>query len=266
MNIDFIRVFGFEPALIGMRNPMNSWSLSDSIFYDNHEKFNSLTKYGYAKTPEMPSIGERDIDLACKLIRSGTEHRKFLRQIMIWVRITAPRYLWQEIDTYKVATDKSANVRNSCSTMNKLGTVNLEQIDFEEPIEDNVLQHLNLLGEALRKTRKIKNKNKIKELRSKIKNDLPEGYLQQSMYMMSYETALSMIIHRETHRLNQWKIICNFLKELPYMNLFYDAAMFKKNKIRKIIEELDEISKSSELNQSIKNKITILRNELKITV
>lgn len=217
MNINRIRVFGFEPALIGMRNPMDSWMLSDSTFYEDGRKIINSTIFGPALIPEMPNIGEKDINLACKLIKRGNEHRKFLRQIIIWIEITAPRFLWQEIDTYKVAT-----VRNSCSTMNKICSTNIRQVDFEEPINANTIQYLNQLGELFRKATEKKNRN---ELRTKIKNNLPEGYLQKSMYMMNYETALSMIIQRENHRLNQWKEICDFLKNLPYMNLFYEAAM-----------------------------------------
>ena len=103
-------VFGFWAALRDMRNPMESWSKSDSRFGDSN------VDQGFrVKIPEFPEIGKNDLELACKLIKGGTEHRKFLRQIIINFVIEVPRYVWQEIDTYKVAT-----VRNSCSTMHKL--------------------------------------------------------------------------------------------------------------------------------------------------
>lgn len=247
MNIDFIRVFGFEPSLYGMRNPMESWEDIDSTYYVSSgtgagEKFWS-SEFGAMVVPERPKIGEKDLDLACRLVARGTEHRKFLRQIMVWVRLTVPRYVWQEVDTYKVST-----TRNSCSTMNKLGHVDLDQHDFEDPIPNDVLENLNVLAKVLRESKRERVKEGVRCSRVQLKNDLPEGYLQQAMYTMSYETALAMLLHRENHRLPQWRLgdggsICQFLMGLPYMKYFYKAATRKRDslkKARKLLRELSE--------------------------
>lgn len=240
MKIEQIRVFGFEPALEGMRNPMDSWGDSDSLFYEagHSEHWDSL--FGMMRVPEKPVIGPKDLELASKLIRRGTEHRKFLRQIMIWVRVTLPRYVWQELDTYKVAT-----TRNSCSTMNKLGHCDLDQYDFEDPIPDALLENINALAKVLREAKTTK--TDVRGARVQLKNDLPEGYLQRAMYTMSYETALSMLRQRESHRLPQWRLddegsLCQFLMGLPYMGHFYRASVFKRDSLKKARRMLRELA------------------------
>jgi hypothetical protein len=240
MKIDFVRVFGFEPSLHGMRNPMNSWADSDSMFYDIGGDPGLDTEFGFIKTPEAPVIGPKDLELACKLIRRGNEHCKFMRQIMIWVRFTVPRYVWQELDTYKVAT-----TRNSCSTMNKLGSVSLELEDFEDPIPESLLAHINDLGRFLREAKADKDKD-VRRARVELKNDLPEGFLQSAMYTMSYQTALAMLLQRENHRLPQWRLtdhgsICQFLMSLPYMPQFYKAATFKRDQLREAAKALKSV-------------------------
>jgi hypothetical protein len=239
MKIDFIRVFGFEPSFHGMRNPMDSWKDSDSRYYDIGGNQFWGSEFGKMLVPERPEIGPKDLELACKLIRRGSEHRKFMRQIMVWVRLNIPRFVWQEMDTYKVAT-----VRNSCSTMNKLGSVDLDQIDFENPIPHAALQNVNDLARVLREAKE--ERGDIRKARVQLKNDLPEGFLQQAMYSMSYETALTMLLQRERHRLPQWRLtdngsLCQFLLQLPYMTQFYKAATAKRDalkKARKLLKEL----------------------------
>ena len=237
MNIDFIRVYGFEPAFHGMRNPMDSWKDSDSLFFhEGRNRIWSSDNFGLILTPEAPQIGPRDMELACKLIKRGREHRKFLRQIMVWVQFDVPRFVWQEIDTYKVGT-----TRNSCSTMNKLGSTDLEQHDFEKSIYPDTLEKLNDLGRALREAKG--SKGGVKSLRVQLKNDLPEGFLQKAMYTMSYETALTMLLQREKHRLPQWRLadegsICQFLMCLPYVSQFYQAAVWKRKERRACMRQL----------------------------
>ena len=238
MKIDFIRVYGFEPAFYGMRSPKESWADSDSTFFEDEGQGLWHTQhFGLVRTMERPLLGQRDIELACKLIRRGREHRKFLRQIMVWVQFDVPRYVWQEIDTYKVGT-----TRNSCSTMNKLGSTDLEQHDFEGPIPPKALEDINILGRVLRDAKE--GKCGVKAARVQLKNDLPEGYLQKAMYSMSYETALTMLLQRENHRLPQWRLsddgsICQFLMSLPYMDLFYRAATWKRDMTRNAIASID---------------------------
>lgn len=224
MKIERTIVFGFEPALEDMRNPMDSWADSDSLFWSSpgHSGRYDDNYGGFIHAPERPVLGPKDLELACKLIKRGSAHRKFLREIIVWVRLTIPRFVWQELDTYKVAT-----TRNSCSTMNKLGTRDLEQSDFERPVLPVYLAHINEKGAALR-TCKEEGEG-IMEARVQLKNDLPEGYLQRAGYLMSYETTLSMYLDREYHRLPQWRAsqpqsICAWIKCLPYMADFIKAV------------------------------------------
>jgi len=243
MKIDFIRVFGFEPSFHGMRNPMDSWHDADSQFYGISGRQCWEGDFGLVRTPESPVIGPKDLELACKLIRRGSEHRKFLRQIMVWVRLNVPRFVWQEVDTYKVAT-----TRMSCSTMNKLGSCDLDQIDFECPIPHTALENVNALGKVLREAKAERaGSDNIRAARVQLKNDLPEGFLQAAMYTMSYETALTMLLQRENHRLPQWRLtdqgsICQFLMSLPYMPQFYKAATFKRDQLREAKKMLKGLS------------------------
>lgn len=262
MKIDTIRVYGFAPALHGMRNPMDSWDDADSIFYEEDGDILWETPgFGLIRTDEAPIIGEKDMALACKLIRRGSEHRKFLRQIMVWVRLTVPRFVWQEVDTYKVAT-----TRNSCSTMNKLGSTDLDQHDFEVPITPKALEDINVLGRALRNAKE--GGCGVKGARVQLKNDLPEGFLQAAMYTMSYETALTMLLQRENHRLPQWRLsdmgsICQFLMALPYMSQFYRAATWKRDERRGCVRTLMEMA-SRENNLQIKlEELEELANRLR---
>jgi len=214
MKIENIEVFGFRAAIVGMRNPLESWEKSDSRWY--------TTIYGnvwapMCHAPENPILGEKDIALAKKLVKAGGTHRKFLRQIIVTWDITIPRMIWQEWDTYKVAT-----VRNSCSTMHKLGTRDLEPSDFEgyeEGLDRPQLDLINRLGAAYRERKSASNLHQLK-LR------LPESFLQKSTCTFSYETAMRMWFDRKDHRMPEWSGeggICSYIIELPYMRLFLDA-------------------------------------------
>ena len=238
LRITETEVFGFRAALRDMRNPMESWDRSDSRFVNdeptddsarNIEHISCLSQWqglGIA-VPELPDVGKNDLERACQLIKGGTEHRKFLRQIAINVVIEAPRYVWQEIDTYKVAT-----VRNSCSTMHKLGHRPLIAEDFMDgDVLPGTLLELNRLGEAYREGGK-KDFNLVR----KMKKYLPEGFIQRAGYHMNYETAMSMFRQRKSHRLPEWRwtggvkvvdgrlSICDWIHSLPYMACFLDAA------------------------------------------
>jgi hypothetical protein len=166
------------------------------------------------------------MELACVLVKGGGEHRKFLRQIIIWADLTLPRYCWQEVDTYKVAT-----VRNSCSTMHKLGSRELTQEDFELPVTQTCLNDLNMLIRELQGKKEQKSKE-VRDVRRELKNVLPEGFLQKATYTMSYETALAWLRQRSNHRLDEWNIkvpgsLCNWVVGLPYMAQFAEAAFGK---------------------------------------
>jgi len=193
MKIENTEVFGFKAAIHGMRNPMNSWDKSDSKFYRDGTF----------------DIGEEDNKLAIKLIKAGRDHRKFLRLIHIQCFITIPRYIWQELDTYKVAT-----VRVSCSTMHKLGSIPLEKTDFQDStVLLDTLVRLNQLGESYRKEKDV---NILREM----KQILPEGFLQAADYDFNYETAFAIYNGRKTHRMSEWSKdgICKWIESLPMMD------------------------------------------------
>jgi hypothetical protein len=223
MKIEHAEVYGFRASFRGLRNPLNSWEKSDSQFgpgpwcYPWNEDLLAI------ESPEHLVIGSKDLELACNLIKGGNEHRKFLRQIIVWFDITIPLYIWAEADTYKVAT-----VRNSCSTMHTLGLRDLNQEDFELPVKEYELRDLNEHGERFRLAKELKDSSEMNKIRREYKNDLPSGFLQKATYMMSYETALSMYFQRRNHRLVEWSIknpnsICSFIVSLPYMKEFIGA-------------------------------------------
>lgn len=219
MKIDTIRVFGFEAAIRDMRNPLESWGRSDSAFYITDPG-------GPTVAPESPLIGPADLALACKLIKAGRSHRKFLREILVWCRLTLPRYLWAEMDTYKVGT-----VRNSCSTMHRLGSRDLSADDFEGGDVDLwTLHRLNAMGRCYRTGAGYESDGRLyvgADLLRHMKAALPEGYLQTAGFLFSYETALAMYADRRRHRLPEWSGpggLCEFIVGLPYMLDFLKAA------------------------------------------
>ena len=247
MKIENTEVYGFRAALRAMRNPMDSWDKSDSEYrvYADAGKEKGVVNLLPNVCLEQPVLGEADLKLACKLIRGGSEHRKFLRQIIVWVDFTLPRYVWQELDTYKVAT-----VRNSCSTMHKLGHRELTHEDFEGGVVlPETLQQLNLHGRAYREKKTIRyvahdsNEEvaaKGYDIVRRMKAHLPESFLQKATWTGSYETLLSMFFQREKHRLPQWRFqaepllhegppvsICNWIYSLPFMDDFIEALRTK---------------------------------------
>ena len=236
MSITNIRVFGFEPAFRDLRNPKESWDRSDSKFYDDSSYAPGVVSEDSTDppwdmngivAPEYPSIGPKDMKLALNLIVGGGAHRKFLREIMVWWTITIPRALWQELDTYKVAT-----VRNSCSTMHKLGSRDLTASDFaDEDIDLQDLADLNAMGLAYRTKEPFTDPHtgKVYEgvpLLRHMKFRLPEGFLQRAGYVFNYETALKMWYDRKDHRMEEWSepdCICDTIAKLPYMKEFIEA-------------------------------------------
>jgi hypothetical protein len=273
MKIENIRVFGFEPAFRGMRNPKNSWHKSDSDFYKPSICF-QYAVHADVVMPEYPCIGSEDMQLARSLIMGGTEERKFLRQIMVWFDITIPRYVWQELDTYKVAT-----VRMSCGTMYDLGNRDLDQSDFQHPVYVLTLEHINELGRLLREAKE--EHEGIRQARQMLKNELPEGFLQKATYTLNYETALNIILQRENHRLPEWRltdegsITETLMTKLPYMKQFYEAATWKRGQRREVILKLTALAtslketdpKNGPVNvEAIQRVVAEIRDQLKLAV
>lgn len=206
MKIEDVEVMGLRKAFKAMRNPMNSWNESDSKYITETNKY---------------ILGEKDLALALKLVKAGKSHRKFLRQIHVSVDLTLPRYIWQELDTYKVST-----VRNSCSTMHKLGSVDLTKEDFQDDfVLPETLMWLNNMGASYR------NNKSIEILRS-MKIILPEGFLQKATYDCNYETLITIYFDRHNHRMSEWSGeggICQWILSLPYMKDFINVLKNNKN-------------------------------------
>lgn len=231
MKFEKTEVWGFEHSIRGMRNPLESWKKSDSIsmncyieccdcdFSPNIRKNQDVCKTKF-------HIGKNDLELMQKLIRAGSEHRKFMRQIIVSVDITAPLYWWKEFDTYKVGT-----VANSTSTMHKLASTPIDFNCFE--FDDTTKNELGYIAddkytvsdfwisvikgcESLRqKYLETKDKRYWKELIRL----LPESWLQTRTVTMNYENILSMVRHRSHHKLTEWSVdFVNWVKSLPYAN------------------------------------------------
>lgn len=223
MKFEYTDVWGFKHALRGMRNPMNSWDKSDSR-YELGNDHNDPPKY---------IIGENDMKLAKTLINSGSEHRKFLRQIFISVDITAPLYFWKEFDTYKVGT-----TANSTSTMHKIcaSPITFECFEIDDycelPIKWGEITHnyfiKSMLIPYLEFLRKIFIKTKNKKVWKALIRWLPESWLYTRTVTMNYENILNMYHQRKNHKLNEWSGIDdptkpNFIawvKTLPYAKEF----------------------------------------------
>lgn len=204
MKFENTEVWGFKHAIRGMRNPLESWSKSDTFINGNCGTDCSCENCSQTEGIE---IGERDLFLMQKLIKSGPEHRKFLRQIFVSVDITAPLYWWKEFDTYKIGT-----VSNSTSTMHKLASTPITMDCFEngEMLYSFTIAELEM--------------NRLKYLETKDKNEwkrlivnLPESWLQKRTITMNYENILNMYRQRKNHKLTEWsKSFCDWVKTLPY--------------------------------------------------
>ena len=213
IKLENINVFNFEGAIRGMRNPLNSWDKSDSKFYPWDET--------------SVEIGENDLNLMKRLYKGGTEHRKFMRQIFVSMDITAPLYWWKEFDTYKVGT-----VSNSCSTMHTIHKREFSLDDFSiEHVSDDSLEinykyvkYWNKPIDALVDLIDILNACREKYLETKDKKWwwqliqlLPSSYNQKRTITMNYENAATIIKQRTGHKLDEWNIFINELKQLPYI-------------------------------------------------
>lgn len=196
IKIEKARVMNLEGAIRGARNPMNSWNRSDSR-YDSDGNY---------------ILGENDLGLAIRLCRAGSDHRKFIRQILVSVDITAPLYWWKEFDTYKVAT-----VANSTSTMHKIHSKTFETDDFSnDHMSDAALGALDTLMEFLEQQRLKFVETKDKSYWYDIIQLLPESYNQKRTITMNYENLLNMYYARKNHKLDEWHTYCDWILSLPY--------------------------------------------------
>lgn len=226
LKIENTEVMGWKAAIRGMRNPMNSWDRSDTLylpqeFCDEEEDFErSKICGGYS-----PIIKENDLNLMTRLRNAGTDHRKFMRMITVYLDITAPLYWWKEFDTYKVGT-----VANSCSTMHKiadkgftLGDFSCEHLLYDE---DDILKEYYHYKNALNHTMQALNSARTHYLETKDKRYwwqmiqlLPSSYNQRRTVMLNYEVLANIYKSRRNHKLDEWHTFCDWIETLPYSEL-----------------------------------------------
>ena len=190
-------VMNFENAIRGARNPLNSWNRMDS-YYDEDGNF---------------VLGPNDLDLAVRLRKAGSDHRKFVRQIFVSVDITAPLYWWKEYDTYKVAT-----VANSTSTMHKIHSKPFSMEDFShDHMTPKTLAFMETVVEQLEQIRKkYIEQGKQKEDWYDLIQLLPSSYNQMRTCSFNYETLINIYHARKAHKLAEWHEFCDWIKTLPY--------------------------------------------------
>lgn len=246
IKLENAEVFGWEHAIRGMRNPLNSWEKSDSEFIRDPD-------YGCSGNCPCEDIdgrcdccfiGPNDLDLMKRLRNAGTDHRKFMRMITVYVDITGPLYWWKEFDTYKVGT-----VANSCSTMHKIASKEFTQEDFSyehlddiwgyepevrdmaptiefETHTDKITNYvlgpdniLNLTIKMLNRCRDLYLKTKEKTYWWQMIQLLPSSYNQKRTVMLNYEVLANIYKSRKNHKLDEWKDFCKWIEELPYSEL-----------------------------------------------
>lgn len=219
IRIENIDVYGFESAIRGMRNPLNSWDKSDSFYCGDVSDCNSC-RFDDVGCSHIDYgdyvIGENDIDLMQRLFKGGTEHRKFMRMINVTMDITAHHTWWSEFDTYKVGT-----VRNSCSKMHKIHVKEFVKDDFStEGIDEcggRTVEVFEIVKDELERLRKSFNETKEKKYWRAIIELLPMGYNIRATVQMNYEVAYNIIKQRKGHKLNEWHELAKVLLNLPYM-------------------------------------------------
>ena len=219
----------WEAIIRGMRNPLNSWDKSDSNWYyvkDASEIPNNYIQIEHIVPDNMRYLlGTNDLDLMKRLNKAGTEHRKFMRMIPIYIDITAPLYWWKEFDTYKIGT-----VCNSCSTMHKIHSKEFTWDDFShEHLTHTDAFHMDANEDALNALQVVINAlnyNRKKYLETKDKTYwwqmiqlLPSSYNQKRTIMLNYEVLASMYYQRKNHKLDEWREFCEWIKTLPCSKL-----------------------------------------------
>lgn len=205
IKVNNISVMNFDNAIRGMRNPLNSWEKSDSSFLPL-----------YAPPHEyVAEIGENDLALAMRLANAGSDDRKFLRQILVSVDITAPLYWWKEFDTYKVGT-----VANSCSTMHRIHSKEVTLEDFSwEHLDEPGIQLLEATIDYLNHNRKLFNLTKDKRYWHNMIQILPTSYNQLRTVTLNYEVLRNMYHARKHHKLDEWHSLCDAIEQMPYSQL-----------------------------------------------
>ena len=218
LKIENTEIIGWNAAIRGMRNPMNSWEKSDSQTCTNCN--GCLPGQECERYKNGTFIGPNDLDLMTRLRNAGTDHRKFMRMITVYLDITAPLYWWKEFDTYKVGT-----VANSCSTMHKIHEKEFTLEDFStehlypevrEAFENTIIKYLN---EARKTYNFLSDTPSKKDAWWQMIQLLPSSYNQTRNLMMNYEVLANIYKSRKDHKLDEWREFCKWIESLPYSEL-----------------------------------------------
>ena len=219
IKIENTEIVGWEAAIRGMRNPLNSWEKSDSVKCYANANCPGICKNNVSGI----CIGSNDYDLMTRLRNAGTDHRKFMRMITVYVDILAPLYWWKEFDTYKVGT-----VANSCSTMHKIHEKEFTMEDFscENLLKNAVVYNgyvstsvLECVIGALNEFRNLYLETKNKKYWWQMIQLLPSSYNQRRTVMMNYEVLANIYKSRKNHKLDEWRSLCKWIETLPYSEL-----------------------------------------------
>ena len=255
LKIENWEVVGWEHAIRGARNPMNSWEKSDSNMcgytLQNAEIAPGVTSLEWRQCKPYVDIGENDHDLLMRLCNAGTDHSKFMRMITVYLDITAPLYWWKEFDTYKVGT-----VANSCSTMHKIHAKEFTWQDFST--EHLITCHECALGDiaptlimdftikALNFYRKKYLETKDKKYWWQMIQLLPSSYNQRRTIMLNYGVLANIYKSRNNHKLDEWHTFCDWIKELPYSELITGASLEDIPICKEIMNEAKRRAKEEE--------------------
>lgn len=217
LKIENTEVLGWEHAIRGMRNPMNSWEKSDSKISTCE-----CEQWPHSIKKSFDEVGPNDLDLMTRLCNAGTDHRKFMRMLVVYVDLIGPLYWWKEFDTYKVGT-----VANSCSTMHKIAEKEFTLEDFSH--EHLIVASLNSLKrtiEDLNSCREGYFDERIKrypewrkEVWWQMIQLLPTSYNQRRTVMLNYEVLANIYKSRRNHKLDEWHTFCDWIEGLPYSEL-----------------------------------------------
>ena len=207
IKIENVETYGWEAAIRGMRNPMNSWDKSDSY-------------WDFPEYPDRFVIGENDLALMKKLAKAGADHGKFLRMITVTFDVTAPLYWWKEFDTHKVGT-----VANSCSTMHRIHSKEFTLDDFShEHLLDESIEALDAWLHLLNSCRKHYLESNNKLWWWQMIQLLPSSYNQRRTVQLNYQVLKSMYHARLNHKLDEWRDFCAWIESLPYAELITGGA------------------------------------------
>ena len=228
IKIENVETFGWEAAIRGMRNPKNSWEKSDSEWYPIGIPTTNPAAINDKYLSQKYCLGDNDLGLMTRLRNAGTDHRKFMRMIAVYLDITAPLYWWKEFDTYKVGT-----VANSCSTMHKIAAKEFTLDDFshehiinsvsmgaqEIEVRISPMQALLTTIECLNSYRELYLETKDKKYWWQLIQLLPSSYNQRRTIMLNYEVLANIYKSRRNHKLDEWHTFCDWIETLPYSEL-----------------------------------------------